>query len=105
MMSRHRRQLLQAQELINRNYFDIMDNTKTPNLTELTATILSGLLASGDYTEGVEHFTPYTGEDRRLPRPHYRREALQDAIQLAKLLIEHTAGLSTRPQAPQPVPE
>ena len=59
--------------------------SEAPRLTEIAAQILSGLLASGDYTEGSEHFKPVKPYDA-APRPSYRPEAVYDAIELAQML-------------------
>lgn len=69
-----------------------MDNTEpksdTPQLTIIAATILTGLLASGDYTDGPETFTPY--EERAKRRAKYRPEAIPDAIELTAQLVAQT---------------
>jgi hypothetical protein len=81
--------------------------SEPPQLTEIAATILTGLLASGDYTEGAEHFRSYdkkTGPPRAFPRP----EAVDDAIALARQLVEKTRLVAVRlePQkSPPPAQE
>jgi hypothetical protein len=77
----------------------------TPQLTEIAATVLAGLLASGDYTDGPEKFQPYTGA-REKPRSRYRQEVVNDAIQLTLQLVKGLAlvgavpALQTRQEAP-----
>jgi hypothetical protein len=86
-----------------------MENTDTPSdtpqLNEIAATVLAGLLASGDYTDGPESFQPYTGE-RQKPRSRYRQEAVNDAVELTLKLKKalQTVGLLPA-EAPKPVPE
>jgi hypothetical protein len=65
--------------------------SESPQLNEIAAIILGGLLASGDYTEGAEHFKPYGGE-RQSPRPRYRPEAVTDALELAREFIDKTSA-------------
>lgn len=67
-----------------------MDNTEpkseTPQLTVIAATILTGLLASGDYTIGAESFPAYNEEGQNR-RARYRPEAINDAIELTALIV------------------
>jgi hypothetical protein len=64
----------------------------TPQLTEIAATILTGLLASGEYTEG----RTYEEADSSYPRTsvRVRPEAVATAIRLAEQLIEQTSAQS-----------
>jgi hypothetical protein len=77
--------------------------SETPQLTAIAATILTGLLASGDYTEGPEAFPPPDkwGKKRRAD---YRPEAVNDAIQLTLQLVKGLRLVGVLPDAPEASP-
>jgi hypothetical protein len=86
--------------------FEPMEETETksdtPQLTVIAATILTGLLASGDYTEGAEHFPAY--QKGGAPRARYRPEAVNDAIELTLKLVKGLRSVGAVPNAPQAPP-
>jgi hypothetical protein len=81
-----------------------MDETQTKtNLTEIAATILTGLLASGDYTVSAESF-PAPDKWGKKRRAGYREEVVNDAIQLTLQLVKGLALVGALPEAPQAPP-
>lgn len=75
----------------------------TPQLTAIAATILTGLLASGDYTDGPENFRPFGDNPQsQPPRSRYRPEVLADAVGLTIQLAEamNKLTLKAAPTAP-----